>query len=114
MNNINPALASAVQSIYMQANGLSDNTAKEPKVQEKTSVSSSAANNTTVTLSSKAGNIQPDYTDLAVNKVVSNRDSVENSNVAQSELTNGTTYASNLQAQSNFYRANGSVEAEIK
>jgi len=103
MNSVNPALASAVQASYLQANGLNNPSANEPKVQDKTTAQTSAGENTTVTLSSKTNSVQPDYSDLAVSQTVNNRDSVENANISQQETSSKTTYAGNLQTQSNFY-----------
>lgn len=110
MNTVSPALASVAQSVYMQSSGLSDHTAKDPKIQDKTTASSSSAGNTTVTLAEKSSGVNSDYADLAVNQTVNSRNSVENSNVTNSELSNGTMYASSLQAQSNYYAMNQDKE----
>lgn len=102
MNNINPALASAAQTSYLQSNGLSDTTAKDPKVNEKTSVSSSSGGNTTVTLSEKNVSQKSDYLDLAKDRRINEKDSASSEATEKGETNNGLTYSSNLQAQANY------------
>ncbi len=114
MNSVNPTLASAVQTIYSQANGLSDNTVKDPKVLENTSPQTSSADNPTVTLASKSNTIEPDYSHLSSSQTVNSRNSVENSNVNNKDLTSGSTYASNLQNKSNFFAASITEESSQK
>lgn len=106
MNNVNPVLASAVQANYLQSNGLADNTAKEPKVTEKSTAVSSSAGNSTVTLSDKNQTQQTDYLNLAKDRRVNEKDSAGTESSEKGETTNGLTYASNLQSQANYNALN--------
>lgn len=102
MNNVNPVLASATQATYMQSNGLSDTTAKEPKVTEKSTTTFSSAGNSTVTLSDKNQSLQSDYLNLAKNRRVNEKDSASTEATEKGETTNGLTYSANFQAQAHY------------
>lgn len=102
MNNLNPALASAVQTNYLQANGQANATANEPKISDKTTAEASSGGNTTVTLEDQSQTSAIDYTDLASSQIVSGRQSVESNSSEANETNNGLTYSSNLQAQANY------------
>ncbi len=123
MNTIGPALASASQALFTQANGLSDTLSKAPKLTENTTAVSSSAQNTTVTLSDQSKSNVSNYNDLKAYQTVNERNSVENPSVErnessqqqQAEKTQGEThqtaqYASQLQMQANYL---SSQKAEI-
>lgn len=110
MNNVNPALASTTQALYMQASGFADNTAKDPKVTDKTSPETSSADNTTVTLSEQSQQVQNDYADLANVQTVNGNTSVEDAPVESNQTTEETTYSASLEARANYYQ---SQETEI-
>lgn len=102
MNSVNPSLASATQALYAQANGIADNTAKDPKVTDKTNPVTSSAENTTVTLSEQSQQVRSDYTDLANTQTVNANTPAEEAPVETNQTTNNVTYSANLQAQSNY------------
>lgn len=123
MNTIGPALASASQALFTQANGLSDPLSKAPKLTENTTTVSSSAQNTTVTLSDQSKINASSYNDLKAYQTVNERNSVENPSVErnesnqqqQAEKVQGEThqtaqYASQLQMQANYL---SSQKAEI-
>ncbi|PLA75284.1 hypothetical protein CYQ88_01580 [Hydrogenovibrio sp. SC-1] len=118
MNTIGPALASASQALFTQANGLSDTLSKAPKLTESTTAVSSSAQNTTVTLSDQSKIDASSYNGLKAYQTVNERNSVENPSVErnessqtqQAERTQGEThqtaqYANQLQMQANYLSA---------
>uniref|UniRef100_Q31JH3 Uncharacterized protein n=1 Tax=Hydrogenovibrio crunogenus (strain DSM 25203 / XCL-2) TaxID=317025 RepID=Q31JH3_HYDCU len=102
MNTVSPALASAAQALYTQANGLSDTLSKEPKLTDKTTSETSSAQNTTVTLSDQSKAQAVDYQDLAKNQTVNSKASVEDAPVDSNQTTNTVTNTAKLQAESNY------------
>ncbi|NCN43473.1 MAG: hypothetical protein CO158_07195 [Piscirickettsiaceae bacterium CG_4_9_14_3_um_filter_43_564] len=117
MNTIGPALASASQALFTQANGLSDPLSKEPKLTDKTTSSSSSAQNTTVTLSDQSKVNNFNYSDLKQFQTVNEKASLENPNVErnyssqqQAENQQPSKYAAQLQTQTNYF---SSQKAEI-
>jgi len=118
MNTVNPALASATQSLYTQNNGLADNTAKEPKISDKTTAANSTSGGTTVTLSDQVRPERVDYRDLASSQTVNANTPVEDTSVEANRTTNdetnqntnNATYVANLQSQANYL---ASQETEI-
>lgn len=109
MNNVNPTLASATQALYAQSSGLTDVLAKEPKVTDKTMATTSAANNTTVTLSDQSKAPAVDYTDLAKNQMVNSAQSVEEAPIDANQATNNLSSASDLQLRANYLSAQNSL-----
>lgn len=123
MNTIGPALASASQALFTQANGLNDSLAKAPKLTENTTTASSSAQNTTVTLSDQSKLNASSYNDLKSYQTVNERNSVENPTVErnessqlqqseklQGEVNQSAKYANQLQMQTNYF---SSQKAEI-
>lgn len=123
MNTIGPALASASQALFTQANGLNDPLSKAPKLTENTTTASSSAQNTTVTLSDQSKLNASSYNDLKSYQTVNERNSVENPTVErnessqlqqseklQGEVNQSAKYANQLQMQTNYF---SSQKAEI-
>jgi len=102
MNYMNPVLTGATQTANLQANGLTDTTANEPKVTDKTNTTTSTGGNTTVTLTDKNQVPKNDYLELSAKQRVNEKNSLDSENTESSETTNGLTYASNLQSQASY------------
>lgn len=105
MNNINPALAAATQTLNAQANGITDTSAKEPKVTDKTTSETSSGGNTTVTLSEQSEAERIDYRDLAASQTINANRSVEDAPVETNQTANtatSTSFVAGLQAQANY------------
>lgn len=119
MNTIGPALASASQALFTQANGLNDPLAKELKLTDKTTSVSSSAQNTTVTLSDQSKASTLSYSDLKQFQTVNEKGSTENpiternepsqqqraESAQGGEIAQAKQYATQLQAQSNYYNS---------
>ncbi|BCN92321.1 hypothetical protein THMIRHAM_01060 [Thiomicrorhabdus immobilis] len=102
MSTINPNLASAALSMQNQQSN--NNSKIESKTNERSSESLRTPSklDTSVTLTTSTENPVTDYLSLSRQQTINNTEAVENSANEANETTNGLTYASNLQAQSNF------------
>jgi len=102
MATINPNLASAALTLQNQQsnNFLKTDSKADDRLQE--SVRSISNGNSSVSLSELSQNPATDYLQLSRQQSLQSADSVENKATETNDTTNGLTYASNLQIQSNF------------
>lgn len=102
MANINPAMPSAILSYMPQQQTLA---MQEDKMSDKTTVASSSAGNTTVSLSGGAPSKAVDYLNLASNQTVKSNASLENRAIERNETNQAQlTNSSNLQMRSNYFQ----------
>jgi len=102
MATINPSLASAALTLQNQQ---SNSTLKaDSKTDERPQeLSRSTTNgNSSVSLSELSQNPATDYLQLSPQQSLQSADSVENKATETNNTTNGLTYASNLQTQTNY------------
>lgn len=102
MATINPNLASAALNLQNIQNGSqlksSDKLSEVQQEQKNTPISG----NSSVTLSEPLENSATDYLALNAQQTINQTNPSENLQSEKNETTNGLTYASNLETQSNF------------
>jgi len=102
MTTINPSLASAALTMQNQQNNSALRT--DPKTEDRSqeSIRSMTNGNSSVSLSELSQEPPADYLQINRQQSLQSADSVENKATESNDTTNGLTYASNLQTQSNY------------
>ena len=103
MATINPNLASAALTLQnQQSNNVLKTDSKIDERPQQESVRSISNGNSSVSLSELSQSPITDYLQLNQQQRLQGVDSVENKTTEANDTTNGLTYASNLQTQSNY------------
>lgn len=111
MNTISPVLASSTSAAQMQSNSQVQSEAR--RMDDKPEGSTTAAGNTTVTLSDQAQKMSQTDLKLQARQTVQDTESVANRTIEQNQIDNRLTYTANLQGQNQYSQAaNDLVESD--
>ena len=102
MATINPNLASAALTLQNQQSNNFLKTDSKTDERSQESIRSTSNGNSSVSLSELSQSPATDYLQLSRQQSLQSADSVENKATETNDTTNGLTYASNLQIQSNY------------
>lgn len=102
MTTINPNLASAALTLQNQQSNNALKTDQKTEDRSQEGLRSTTNGNSSVSLSELSQEPTSDYLQLNRQQSLQSADSVENKATENNDTTNGLTYASNLQTQSNY------------